>query len=138
MRKLVVGLLLLVLCPMVQAKEMRIPKLFADVDNQCVGLTYQKSSSLDILGCIADATTNPVNYTSGWSKYVNADIKLRIVGDSLAKTQMPYMTAEEEKAFTSIFIEMMKRTWYAGITEVRKQPGAYEVLTPEKLKALRY
>ena len=137
MKKLIL-LLSILMVGQVQAQEMMAPRIYATADAACYYLTYQESSALDIISCVARETTNIFNYGPGWSQYVKADIKLKAMGSAIQSNPIKSVYGQEEAKAMSMTIAALSKMWNDSITELQKYPEATRKLSPEQLKGLRY
>ena len=122
-----------------QAKEIRSPRLFVDIDRVCAPLTYVDNTIPTIIECLRHELTNPFNYTPGWSKYVVADIQLKLIGDAVEKYPIKTTTKQSESIAKQVAIPVIDKIYKMVLEEINKDPDlANTVIPASKLKEMRY
>lgn len=139
MRKILLVLALFFFTAQTQAKEMKAPQLFVYIDRACAPLTYADNTLPTVIECLRHELTNPLNYPTGWSKYVNADIQLKLIGTAIEKYPIKTTTSQSESVAKKIAIPIIDQIYELILEEIYKEPDAATTVIPaSKLKELRY
>ena len=138
MKKIILILFLFFITAQTQAKELRTPKLFVDIDRACAPLTYVDNTIPAIFECIRSELTNPLNYKPGWSKNIFADIQLKPIGYGVEKYPIKTTTRQSENIAKEIAIPVIDKIYQMVLEELNKQPDATTIIPASKLKELRY
>lgn len=139
MKKVVLILVLFLVPLQAQARKMFTPKLFVNIDRACAPLTYIDNTIPNVIECLRHELTNSSNYTPGWSKYVFADIQLKLIGDAIEKYPIKTATRQSEAIAEKIARPVLDKIYEFALEEIKKQPGLETTVFPaSELKVLRY